>query len=328
MRKGRKIMMQRTGKLSLAVAVMMAGGTFCYGQAQSTDKPAVRDTLPAGQGRAVDGAAASDRAGAAQPAAAHAAADHSAAGHAAMDPKQVDQQADQQLQKIQQQKDGMQADRLFVLEAGLGGHFEVALSQQALQKSQDPQVKQIAQRLIQDHQQANQQLAQVAQKLQVEVPMGLTSMKQQKLQIIGSLDSKAYDQKFLACMDALHAHDVHEFRSTTVTAKSPDVKQFAAQTLPVLQEHHQQIKQSATAMGLPADMNAAQPAGGRVPASTPPAGGSSGSGSTGSSSTGSGSSNAADHSTVTQPDAGKPNAQPKVGNTQTPSGAPSAPGGR
>jgi len=39
-------MIQRTGKLSLAVAVMMAGGTFCYGQAQSTDKPAVRDTQP------------------------------------------------------------------------------------------------------------------------------------------------------------------------------------------------------------------------------------------------------------------------------------------
>jgi putative membrane protein len=345
-------MMQRKNTLSLAVAVMMAGGSLCLGQAktgenlgerrapaqpQGQDKNAL--PVPAQSGDAQPAAARTtnaDRSDQAQPAAAH--------EHAAMstDSKQVDQQAEQQLQKIQQQKDGMAGDRLFVLEAGLGGHFEVALAQQALQKSQDPQVKQIAQRLIQDHQQANQQLASVAQKLQVDVPMGLTSMKQQKLQIIGSMDGKAYDQKFIACMDALHAHDVHEFRSTTVTAKSPEVKQFASQTLPKLQEHHQQIKQSATALGLMSDTDA-QPASGKLPTfpvptdpSTPrsdattPATPSAGSGSTPSTPTPSPDGTRRTPSPVVpenRPDAGRPASGNNIGTPPAPSGG-STPGGR
>lgn len=256
-------MTQRNGTLTaMAVGLALAGGSLCYGQAQ---QPAVRDTLPAGQGQTVDRAGASDRAGQAQPAAAQQAAS-AHADHAAMATggKQVDMQVDQQLQKIQQSRE-MAADKLFVLEAGLGGQFEMALAQQALTKSQDQQVKQVAQTIIRDHDQANQQLMQVAQKVQVELPKGLTSMKQQKLQIIGSLDSKMYDQKFLACMDALHAHDVAEFRNTAQLAQSPDVKQFASATLPKLQEHHQQIKQAGTAAGLPAGTDA-MPASGRVPA--------------------------------------------------------------
>ncbi|MDB5294321.1 MAG: putative outer membrane protein-like protein [Phycisphaerales bacterium] len=190
---------------------------------------------------------------------------------AMMEPKQVDQQADMQLQKIAQSKD-MAGDRLFVLEAGLNGQFEMALAQQALQKSQSPQVKQIAQRLVQDHGQANQQLTQVAQKNQVEVPMGLTGMKAQKLQIIGSMEGKEYDQAFLGCMDALHAHDVTEFRNKAQTAKNADVKQFAAMTAPKLAQHHQLIKQAAMAAGLTGGGMDAQPAAGRVEATPLPAG--------------------------------------------------------
>lgn len=197
--------------------------------------------------------------------AADTAAHQAAAGNAA-NAQQVDQQVNQQLQKIQQAKDNLAGDRLFVLNTALGNQFEVSVAQIAQQKSQDQHVKQIAQQLIQDHTQASQQLSQVAQKLQLELPQGLTQMKQQELQIIGGMDSKMFDQAFISMMDEHHAKDVTCFRNKTATAQSPEVKQFAAQTLPKLQQHWQMIKQSATALGLPAE-NEAQPAGAHVPAS-------------------------------------------------------------
>jgi len=222
-------------------ALVLAGGSFCFAQADPS-RPAA-GAAPAA-GRDAGAAAGHDQ--------------HNAAAG-----KQVDQQIDQQLQKIQQQKDNLAGDRLFVLNTAIGNQFEMSLAQMAQQKSQDQQVKQLAERILQDHQQAGQQLQQVAQKLQVEVPQGLPSVKQQELQIIGGMESKMFDQKFVSCMDEHHAKDVTCFRNTAQTAQSPDVKQFASQTLPKLQEHWQLTKRTATAVGLPSD-NEAQPAGGRI----------------------------------------------------------------
>jgi len=248
-------MTQRNGKLATFVATLMLTGGVCTAQAQ---QPAVRDTLPGGQGSAVDRAGASDRA---QPAAAQ---QPGAGGAAAMqDGKQVDQQVEQQLQKIMQSKE-MAGEKLFVVETALGNMFEIAFAQQALQKSQDPQVKQVAQTIIQDHGQASQQLMQVAQKLQLELPQGLTSMKQQELQIIGQMDSQMFDKKYIGMNDALHAKDVTEYRHVSQMAQSPDVKQFASQTLPKLQQHHAMVKQAAQTLGLSAAADAAQPAGATI----------------------------------------------------------------
>jgi len=114
-------------------------------------------------------------------------------------------------------------------------------------------------------------------------------MKQQELQIIGGMDSKMFDQKFVSSMDEHHAKDVTCFRNTAQTAQSPDVKQFASQTLPKLQEHWQLTKRTATAVGLPSEMEA-QPAGGRIegtPRSTTPGSSTPGSSTPGSSTPGS-----------------------------------------
>lgn len=233
-------MTHRRGFLSTVAAIAIAGGGFCFAQQADPNR-----TAPGAAPAARD--------------AGHA----DAAGHNAADGKQVDQQIDQQLRKIQQQKDNLAGDRLFVLNTAIGNQCEMALAQLAQQKSQDQQVKQLAQRILQDHQQAGQQLQQVAQKLQMDLPQGLPSMKQQELQIIGGMESKMFDQKFVACMDEHHAKDVTCFRNTAQTAQSPDVKQFASQTLPKLQEHWQLTKRTATAVGLPSDLEA-QPAGGRI----------------------------------------------------------------
>lgn len=184
-------------------------------------------------------------------------------------PAQVDQQLQQEMAKIRQSPQGA-LDKLFVLGAGVGGQFEVAYARQALQKSQDDQVKQLAQTIIQDHQKANQQLMQVAQAVGVTLPAGVDSMHAEKLQTLAALDAKDYDKKFVCMNNEAHAKAIEAYKTASATAMNPQLKQYASQTLPVLQQHHQAIMQVGQKMGVvvPGD---AMPASGRLPAERPAA---------------------------------------------------------
>jgi len=237
--------MNRNRLVTLSMAVLMTAGSACLAQ-QADPPPVPIPPPPHGQAQPLVTPPTPGREG---------------------ERAEADRQVRQQLDRIQQQKDNLTGDRLCVLHLAIGGQFEVAYAQQAQQKSQDATVKKIAQRLIDDHQQANQRLTAVAEKLQVELPTGLPSVKQKELDILGSLDSKDYDQTFLAKNDAMHAADVTALRHESRLAKSSELKEFAVQTLPTLREHWQMIRQSETAMGW-SDADA-QPAGARIQGVTP-----------------------------------------------------------
>jgi len=239
-------MISQRKSLSMALsAILMGGGLICSTAVAQQQSPA-RSAAPAASPAAHEAAPGADR--------------------TAADGKQVDQQIDQQLTKIEQAKDNLAGDRLFVLHTACGNQFEVAVAQIAQQKSQDQKVKDLAQNLIKDHTQAMQQLQPIAQKLQLELPQGLPSDKQKELQILSGMDSKMFDQKFISMMDEDHAKDVTCYSHVSHMAQSPDVKQFASQTLPKLQQHWQMVKQSEQAMGIPAVQGEAQPAGAKIPA--------------------------------------------------------------
>jgi putative membrane protein len=209
----------------------------------------------------------------------------------------VAEQISQQLDQIGQDKDKA-ADKLFLLNAGVDSQFEVAISQAVMQKTQDQNVKEVAQRIVQDHTQANQQLMQTAQKIGLQVPQGVPEMKQKEIQVITNLDEQQMNQQYISCMQNGHAKDVMAFRTASQIAKDDGVKQFASQTLPTLSQHWQHVQQAATALGLPAGgRGAAQAgyrqggAGGAAGSRSDSAGGSSGS-SSGSGSSGAGGSGA------------------------------------
>jgi predicted outer membrane protein len=62
-------------------------------------------------------------------------------------------------------------DQRFIKEAGAGGLAEVELSKIA-QKSGNPEVKNFADRMVQDHSKANQELVTIASSLGADVPKG------------------------------------------------------------------------------------------------------------------------------------------------------------
>jgi putative membrane protein len=162
---------------------------------------------------------------------------------------QADQQIQQQMQQIARQPE-QAADKLFVLETAIGNMYEMQLSQQAQQKAQSPEVKRLAQTIMQDHQQASQQLQRVAQQMGVQVPQELPSMKMQEIQILSSLPAEQFEKQYVAKMNELHAKDVTCYGGQMSLAQNDQVKQYVTQTLPKLQQHQQMTLQTAAAMGL------------------------------------------------------------------------------
>lgn len=149
------------------------------------------------------------------------------------------------------------SDRQFIKKAAEGGMAEVQLGQLATEKASSPEVKQFGQRMVDDHTKANDQLKQVATQKGVTVPDKLSAKDQATKARLEKLSGKSFDRAYMKDMVTDHTKDVSEFRMESKNAKDPDVKNFASQTLPTLEDH---LKQ-ATSMAPKSAMKSSQPAG-------------------------------------------------------------------
>jgi putative membrane protein len=142
-------------------------------------------------------------------------------------------------------------DRMFVKKAAQGNLAEVQLGQLALQKSSSPEVKQFAQRMIDDHTKAEDQLKQVASQENVTLPDSPNAEQKATKDRLEKLSGKSFDRAYMKDMVTDHTKDVSEFKMEARDAKDPAVKNYASQTAPVIESHLKEAKsiapQTATA---------------------------------------------------------------------------------
>jgi putative membrane protein len=128
-------------------------------------------------------------------------------------------------------------DYKFAVSATRGGAAEVNLAQVAIQKAADPGVRQFAQRMLQDHTKANQQLAQILSQKGVTIPTETSSSEQREVDRLQKLSGADFDKAYMDHMLRDHKKDVKEFEKASESATDTDIKAFAANTLPILQDH-------------------------------------------------------------------------------------------
>lgn len=133
-------------------------------------------------------------------------------------------------------------DKKFAKDAALGGLTEVELGKLAAQKASNDAVKQFGQRMVDDHSKANDQLKQIASKSNIEVPAALDSKHQSRIDKLAKLSGPAFDKAYVKDQLKDHERDVDDFKSEAQNGSDPNVKQFAMQTLPTLQEHLNAVK--------------------------------------------------------------------------------------
>lgn len=139
------------------------------------------------------------------------------------------------------------ADLAFVTRAAESGKAEIELAQLAQRTSENPRVDQLAEQIERDHEQANDQLADLADRRDVDFPgvaIGLPGPNEQQQATYDRLDKlegAAFDQAWIELMAQNHEASVESF-TTASKSTDADVKAFAEKTLPVIKHHLEQIE--------------------------------------------------------------------------------------
>lgn len=129
------------------------------------------------------------------------------------------------------------ADKEFIEDAAKGGMFEVQSGQLAEKKASDEAVKSFAQRIVQDHTKANDELQQIAQSKGVKMPDKEKWMERHEMSKLQKLNGAEFDREYAQRSVKDHQKDIKEFEKAASKVKDPDLKAWAEKQLPVLREH-------------------------------------------------------------------------------------------
>jgi len=129
------------------------------------------------------------------------------------------------------------ADENFIKKVAQDGIAEVDLATLAKEHAKSDQVKTFAERMIKDHTKANQELQDLAQKEGATLPTYTDKAHQAAKARIEKLSGDAFDRAFAAQMVKDHQAAVTLFRTQARSGQDPEVKAWAAKTLPTIEEH-------------------------------------------------------------------------------------------
>jgi putative membrane protein len=133
------------------------------------------------------------------------------------------------------------ADRSFATKAAAAGTAEIADAQIALKNSSRADVKDFAQRMVTDHTKAADQLKSIASNKGITLPSGESAADKKNTDALQKLNGAAFDQKYIQGQRTAHKQAVALFSTESKSGKDNDLKSFAGQTLPTLQDHQKMI---------------------------------------------------------------------------------------
>ena len=160
-------------------------------------------------------------------------------------PQSQSQSQMDQMNNTQNSPQGAMADKAFVSKALQGGLTEVQLGQLTLQKSENPQVKEFAQKMIDDHTRLGEQMKPVAKQLNVSIPDQPSKKDRKLISQMQSLSGTAYDQAYVKDMVKDHKQDLSDFQAEASNGSDPTVKDAATQGSKVIAQHLQMAQQLA-----------------------------------------------------------------------------------
>jgi putative membrane protein len=137
----------------------------------------------------------------------------------------------------------VRADSTFVREVVHDNLLEVRLAETADKKAENSAVKQFARRMRADHIRLQDQWTGLAARSGMQINPRLDPADVQEANRIASASGKEFDRAYMRLMVLGHENTVAEFERQSRSAQSADVRQLAAASLPVLQEHSRLAKQ-------------------------------------------------------------------------------------
>ncbi len=153
-------------------------------------------------------------------------------------------------QSRQKSSKSMGGDHQFAMKAAQGGMAEVQLGQLAQKNGSHSCVKQFGERMVTDHSKANDQLKALASQKNITLPTSLSAKDEATYRSLSSKSGSDFDKSYITDMLKDHREDIAEFQQQSNSGTDPDLKAWAAKTLPTLQEHLRMAESCAKQLGI------------------------------------------------------------------------------
>ncbi|HWD38719.1 MAG TPA: DUF4142 domain-containing protein [Fimbriimonas sp.] len=142
-----------------------------------------------------------------------------------------------------------QMDIKFLKQAATIDKFEIEMAKIAQSNGGSPFVTEFAKEMIQDHQPAWNEAAQVAQNKGVDITGDLPKDLQSKLNHLRNLKGDEFDMQYRAINKAGHENAIKLYKKEVRNGRDEDVKGMAVKELPTVNMHYKMLLSGKTMMG-------------------------------------------------------------------------------
>lgn len=133
-------------------------------------------------------------------------------------------------------------DRKFLKEADLDGMAEIELGKLALEKASNSQVKQFAQRMVEDYTASHRRILHIASDETIATPKEMDGKRQSRVDRLTKLSGPGFDRAYIEDETKQRHQDLKEFTKASQGANDPNLKSFATETIPSLEDDLNSLK--------------------------------------------------------------------------------------
>ncbi len=133
----------------------------------------------------------------------------------------------------------------FVRQASIVNRFEIESSELALKKAKTEEVKSFAQQMVNDHTKTGEKLKQVLSfsRSDIKPEQTLDTRHKMLMDKLQSASGESFDRQYIALQTDAHEEAVSLFSDYAQNGDNKPLKDFAAETLPALEQHLKHIRQ-------------------------------------------------------------------------------------
>ncbi len=146
---------------------------------------------------------------------------------------------------VQGQRSLSPADVQFLDQVAVDGRAEVEMGRLAMQKAQEPAVREFGRWMMTDHSMIDDTLTRIAARSGVQLSPGLDSRHQAELQQLQRLSGPQFDQRYIAAQVQGHRQTVAAFQQQAQNGSDLLLKTVAGNALPMLEQHLAQAEELA-----------------------------------------------------------------------------------
>jgi putative membrane protein len=147
-------------------------------------------------------------------------------------------------------QDTTSADKTFLADAAQGSLAEINFAKLALEKSQDPNVRKFATRMIHDHEMLIDEMKPISMKLHVKEPHGAPVMDHAKYEELKLKSGTDFDRAYVEAMVKDHTDDLTKFVEEENKTTNPELKAVVAKAEGTIKEHTEMIDNIAHMGGI------------------------------------------------------------------------------